>query len=351
MTLFKPSSLRSFLKKNWWRLLLLLLGLLLAWQALRAVNWGRVWHLMAGIGPPAIIVIAGINLLLLPLMTARWWLLLRTLDLPVGLKTLTAYRLTANALSYLSPGPHFGGEPLAIYLLHQRHGLNLSAAATTVTVDRLLELLASLVVLFCSSLYLATAEAGLPNIGLTLLITIVLTGLFARLLWAIFTGKKPLSRTIAFLTGKSGSISALLAQGESLAASLYTDHRRDFLLANLLSLLHWTGVFAEFWLMTFFLGFPLQFQQLTALVVVARLAFFTPLPAGIGVLETALPWLTAALGQGSILGIGLCLIIRCRDLLFSLAGLGLLMKYLTCRRKIVIINSASKESVSVDTLE
>ena len=77
---------------------------------------------------------------------------------------------------------------------------------------------------------------------------------------------------------------------------------------------------------------------MTAVVVVARLAFFTPFPAGIGVLESALPWVTASLGLGSALGLSLLMIIRLRDLLFSLAGLGLTTKYLTCQRKVSIID-------------
>ena len=95
--------------------------------------------------------------------------------------------------------------------------------------------------------------------------------------------------------------------------------------------------------MSVFLGCPLSFGHLTAVVTVARLAFFTPLPAGIGVLESALPWVTATLGLGDTLGLSLCLIIRCRDLLFSLAGLGLTMKYLTCQGKASIINKSSRD--------
>ena len=120
--------------------------------------------------------------------------------------------------------------------------------------------------------------------------------------------------------------------------SLFRQHRYRFFLANIFSLIHWFAIFAEFWLMSFFLGFALSFSQLIAVVVVARLAFFTPLPAGIGVLETALPWMTTSLGLGSGLGLGLCVIIRFRDLLFSLTGLALTMKYLTCQAKVVIIN-------------
>jgi uncharacterized membrane protein YbhN (UPF0104 family) len=121
-----------------------------------------------------------------------------------------------------------------------------------------------------------------------------------------------------------------LKQGETLAESLLHQHRRPFLLANLSSLGHWLGVFVEFWLMAALLGHSLSFLQLLSVVIAARLAFLTPLPAGLGVLESALPWVTAALGLGSVLGLSLCLLIRVRDILFSLAGLGLTMKYLTC---------------------
>jgi len=90
------------------------------------------------------------------------------------------------------------------------------------------------------------------------------------------------------------------------------------------------GVFVEFWLMAALLGQSLSFLQGLSVVMAARLAFLTPLPAGLGVLESTLPWVTAALDLGSVLGLSLCLLIRVRDILFSLAGLGLTMKYLTC---------------------
>ena len=95
--------------------------------------------------------------------------------------------------------------------------------------------------------------------------------------------------------------------------------------------------------MSFFLGAPLSLSEVTAVVVVARLAFFTPLPAGIGVLETALPWMTATLGLGASLGLSLCLIIRARDLLLSFAGLGFTVKYLTYQRKVGIINGKTAQ--------
>ena len=344
-----PSTVLQRGLQKGWRWLLGVLGLALAWYALRGVAWAEVWTLLKGLGPLAILIILAVNLLLLPLMTARWWLLLRALGWPVRLLGACAYRMAANATSYLTPGPHFGGEPLSIYYLHSLHCIPLTSAATSVAVDRLLELLASLSVLAFCLINLAFAKSGLVTAGRTVPLLIAALTIFASILAALFTGKKPFSRSVLLFKNLAGRylpttsdrftpLIDIIARGEAMSESLYRGHRRQFLLANLLSLVHWVGIFSEFWLMSLFLGFPLSFWHLTSVVAVARLAFFTPLPAGIGVLETALPWVTAALGLGSALGLSLCLIIRCRDLLFSLAGFGLAMHYLTCRRKAGIVN-------------
>jgi len=361
MTIPLPSSARKTCK--WsnvgrgivkrWRWLFGLLGLVLAWHALRQIVWIEVWQLLAGMDSLAILTLGLVNLLMLPLMTARWWLLLRLLGSPVDPLSVCAYRLAANAVSYLTPGPHFGGEPLAVYLLQHRHGIPTVSAATSVAVDRLLELFAGFIVLSLCLTGLAFSQIGLfhGNHGpwLVLAVPAIVTWILALLC----TGGRPLSRVVVpvrkfcgrFLPRLSGNspMFSFITQGEEMATALFRRHRSLFLLANLLSLIHWLGVFFEFWLMSVFLQLPLSFLHLTAVVVVARLAFYTPLPAGIGALESALPWLTATLGSGSSLGFGLCLIIRFRDLLFSLAGLALTMKYLTCRGKAGIICDTTEQ--------
>jgi uncharacterized protein (TIRG00374 family) len=341
------SALQWAIKKSW-RWLLGLLGLVLAWHALKGVTWSTVWDLLNRLSPSAIFILVVINLLMLPLMSARWWLFLRSLGEPVGLLPICLYRIAANAVNYLTPGPHFGGEPLSVYLLHNRQGTSLSTAATSVAVDRLLEVLASFLVLTLCLMTLTFVESGPFKGSHGLFFVIAILAGLTWILSALFAGKRPLSRSLLLLirlyrrsfptlSDRNGSLIDIIVQGESMAESLFRQHRFQFILANLFSLSHWFAIFAEFWLMSFFLGFPLSFLQLTAVVVVARLAFFTPLPAGIGVLETALPWITTILEMGSGLGLGLCLIIRFRDLLFSLAGLVLTMKYLTCQGKAGII--------------
>ncbi len=348
-----------FKRRHW---LLCLLGLALARHALAGVAWQEVRHLLAGIGLFALLIIGAVNLLLLPLMSARWWLLLKLLDSRVNLSSVCAYRLAANAVSYLTPGPHFGGEPLSVYLLHRRHEITLSTATLSVAMDRLLELAASFVVLALCLPGFIFGQSGLVMEGWGLGFAITVPALFFCILTALFMGKNPLTRTAVlfrrFYLGRFSSgpdtpwpFLDIIHQGETMAERLFREQRLRFLLANLFSLGHWLGVFVEFWLMAYFLGFPLSFSHLLAVVMVARLAFYTPLPAGIGVLESALPWLTDSLGLGSGLGLGFCLIIRSRDLLFSLTGLGLTMKYLTCRGKAGIIKDHSEKYGTNDLLK
>ena len=334
-----------------WRWLLGVLGFALAWSALQNVAWGEVLVLLDRLDYRAILAMVAVNVLMLPVMTARWWMLLGMLGAPVSLILLCAFRTAANAVSYLTPGPHFGGEPLLVYLLHQRQEVAVSTAVASVALDRLFELLASFVVLTLCLSTLFPAGINLFYGGHYHYTAIALLLLFAGILATLFTGRKPFSRLL-LLTSRmsqtylkvsmcSGSLLDTISRAETLAEALFRRHRLRVMIANLLSFAHWAAIFAEFWLMSFFLDVSLSFWQITALVVVARLAFFTPLPAGIGVLEIALPWATAALGLGSSLGVSIMLLIRLRDIVFSIFGLGLTMKYLTFKKKISTVEDMS----------
>lgn len=339
----RPRFLAGLIRKGW-RWFVGLLAILLTYFALKDASWAEVWTLVGGLDIEAVFVIFLVNVLMIPLMTARWWFILRLLKVPVSLIAVSLYRCSSNTASYLTPGPHFGGEPLMVFYLHRFHGLAIPTATTSVVLDRLLELLASIVVLtLCLLLLSRNGEVFGGGWGDIVLIIAVLA-LFGFVLIALFTGRRPLSRLITLLHRGVGHLfkGMLLRQGdfirgiersEGLAESLFRNHRGSLLAANLLSVAHWLGIFAEFWIMAALLGRELSLIQLCAVVMVARLAFYSPLPAGIGVLELALPHVTMILGLGGSLGLGLCLIIRFRDLVFSLAGVGITLKYLSVSYK------------------
>jgi uncharacterized protein (TIRG00374 family) len=93
--------------------------------------------------------------------------------------------------------------------------------------------------------------------------------------------------------------------------------------AMLLSLLIWAALVAEYWLALNFLGAELDLPQTIGVMTLARLAFLSPTPAGLGTLEASLVLAMEALGFSPALGISISLLIRARDIIF--AGLGLLI--------------------------
>jgi hypothetical protein len=332
-----------------WRLVATIVGIVLVWQALRGVNWAEVWQLLRAIDPRGMAAIVACNLLLLPIMSMRWWLILNMLGTPVKLLRVSFYRTAAGAVSYLTPGPHFGGEPVSVFLLKIQHRIDLSIGAASVGVDRLLELTVSFAVLAicvgCLSLALPGSAGGIGSV----LAVLVVLALCLVLLALLLRGKRPFSHAMhqlsSFAISPSGfgrkieSFARFLQDSEDRAITMIIDHPFQFVSAILVSLAAWAAVCAELWLIAFVLGAPLTFMELAGLTAIARLAFFTPLPAGLGVLEFGLPWVTASFGLGSELGLSICLIIRLRDLAISVLGSGLLMKYLTCSKKLSTVNN------------
>ena len=326
----------------------LIVGLILLWQAVQGINWTEVVQLLTAIDPRGLAAIGACNLLMLPLMSMRWWLILIMLGTPVKLLRVSFYRTAAGAVSYLTPGPHFGGEPVSVILLNIHHRIGLPIGAASVGVDRLLELTVSFAVLAicvgCFSLALPDSAGGM---GAVLVISVVFA-LCLTLLALLFGGKRPFSRVIhqlcAFTITTSGfgkkmeSFARFLKDSEDRALTMFVVHPFLFTCAILVSLAAWVAVFAELWLISYVLGVSLTFMELAGLTAIARLAFFTPLPAGLGVLEFGLPWVTTSFGLGGELGFSICLIIRIRDLFISLIGGGFLMKYLTCSKNPSIVN-------------
>ncbi|MEJ2056845.1 MAG: lysylphosphatidylglycerol synthase transmembrane domain-containing protein, partial [Desulfofustis sp.] len=315
MKIIKATSPGRMLDRVWrqvvsrWRLAATLLGLILFWKALQGVNWTEVWQLLSAIDPRGLAAIAALNLLLLPIMSLRWWLILIMLGTPVKLMRVSFYRTAAGAVSYLTPGPHFGGEPVSVILLKIHHHIGLPIGTASVGVDRLLELTVSFAVMAicvgCLSLALLSYAEGMVAV----LAVLAVLALCFTLLALLFRGKRPFSRTIQQLSAfaisafgcakKMRSFARFLKDSEDQAMTMVIDHPFQFICAILVSLTAWAAVGAELWLISFVLGAPLTLIELAGLTAIARLAFFTPLPAGLGALELGLPWVTASFGLGS----------------------------------------------------
>jgi hypothetical protein len=309
-----------------WTWLLWLALPFLLWLAWRQIPIDRLWELLQGIKPWQFGILAALDALILLSFNSRWWLILRAQGYTLPYLWLTAYRLAGFAISYLTPGMQFGGEPMQAALLHRRHKLPVPVSIASLTLDKLLELLTNFFFLTIVLLVALINTAFLPAFQLNLawpLLGLMILPL-AHLVM-LRQGIRPITWLAAGLAGKARSprfdlVHQMVLDAENRVGALCKDHAGILGLSILFSLAGWTLAIFEHWLVYASLGLPLTISQLMLLIAAMRLAFLTPLPGGLGALEAGQVLALQALGLDPAVGVGAVLWIRLRDL--GLAGAG-----------------------------
>jgi len=210
-----------------------------------------------------------------------------------------------------------------VLALRQRHGIPGTTGTASVGLDKLLDLIANFSFLVFG-IAIALTGAWLPigwrNSGLAFGLGLLAFPLAYLLL--MLAGRQPLNRLINHLPQKIAQnwVSSALRNVEIEMSAFCVEHPRTLLLASLVSVSIWVGMVFEYWLLTYFLGLQLSLVQVISALTAARLAFLTPLPAGLGVLEASQVMALQTLGLEPYYGVSISLLIRLRDILFGLAG-------------------------------
>jgi uncharacterized protein (TIRG00374 family) len=300
----------------------------LLWWALRNVPLIEIWDALRGLKLWQIGVLLTLNVLVLVSMTARWWVILHTEHPNIPFLQLVRYRLAVFGLSYFTPGPQVGGEPLQVIYLQRDHGVTFARATAAVIMDKLLEFLANFILL-AFGLTAAVrvglvAREGTQAIG-------SLIPLAAILLWPLvhlvllYQGRYPVSAVVraAMSLTKKQKWMRLIIVSERMAGGFTRRHPRALLAALGFSLFAWAGMSTEYFMMAGFLQGQLSAEQTLAALTAALFAFLMPLPGGLGALEASQVYVMTAFGHPAAIGIGISLLMRARDILNG--GLGLLL--------------------------
>jgi len=312
-------------RKRWMTLLAWAAGLaLLAW-ALRQVSWSDLWAILRGLSLGELALLILLNVLILLALTARWRSFVSTLPQHIPFLTLFQARLAAFSVSYFTPGPQFGGEPMQVIALHSS-GVPTSAATATVALDKLVELLANFSVLALG--VMALWAVGLGDVRSRVLGSLLAAGLLLLPLFYIFLlwrRRHPFAAIFRWLAARRGEGRlkrglGMLAESEALAGELARAHTGVFLQALLWAGLAWALMLLEFGLSARFLGAALSPVETLAALAAARFAFLLPLPGGLGALSASQVLVFAAMGYDANAAMALVLYIRARDLITGLIG-------------------------------
>ena len=330
--------MRATLRRLPVQLVWIALALYLLWFALQTVSFAEVWAQLRRLRPGQIAALVLVNGALLFVFSARWWLLLYAQGYRIPYSRLVGYRIATFAVSYFTPGPHIGGEPLQVYYVVARHGAPVAVALTAVVLDKLVEMTVNFAVLAIGIVFVLQRHA-LPGWleGQLLVVGGVLLAAPAWLLAAMGRGRRPISGALGMLFALGRRISRradeagvrrresqfyrTIRQSEEQGAQLFRKRPRLVWMTVGLSLVSWVGIIGEFWLMTTVLGLGLSLSEAVTALVAARVAILLPLPAALGALEASQALAMRQLGLAPAAGVSLSLLIRARDLLVGAAGL------------------------------
>ena len=313
-----------------YKILLAFLAIPLLWWSLRDIPLPEIYDTLLGVSPLGLLGLALLNGFIFLLLTSRWWLLIRALGNRLPFLSLVGYRLAAFGITYFTPGPQFGGEPLQVHLVQSRHHLSGSVALAGVAMDKLVELLVNFSFLvFGLMLVFHFRLLHSPISSLTLFITLGMLVLPVIYLLLLRMGYHPfttlLSRPVKLEKWKTAfwRIKLPVESAEEQVAGLLRHKPKALGGALTISLLAWICMIAEYWLALRVLGIHLEpFQVIFALTAV-RIAFLLPFPAGVGALEAGQVAAMQMLGVEPALGISVSLLIRARDLSLGVLGLWL----------------------------
>lgn len=318
---------------------LLLVAFALLWLAVRTIRVQDVWQIMRHARVDLLLPWIVLNGGVLAALNSRWWLFLQMQGYALPFFALLRYRIAGFGVSYFTPGPHVGGEPVQIVLVHRRHDVPVDAAVAAVALDKAFDLFFNFAFL-AGSLWLAL-QSGLfaSHLGRGGLVYAVLWLLMPLGAFGAYRhGLRPISAGLHWVATQLGRVQGIwrvptnvLHPLEPITQAIYRSEtqlmvlcQRDAVLllyALLISVGIWVLLILEFWLSTRVVGLNLTLMQAVMVMTAARVAILLPLPAGLGALEAALVLAMQALGLDAAAGIGLSLLIRTRDVALGLLGL------------------------------
>jgi len=310
-------------------LLWIALPLALVW-AMRGVTIRQVIDGLRELTAGELVVLGAVNLLVVLAFSGRWWALLRARGQHLPYLALSGYRLAAFAVSYFTPGTHFGGEPLQIHLLQRRNDVPASVATASVVLDKAIEMIANFA--FLAIGLAIVVRLGLQPAGSSQLLRIVSLGLAVlptAYLAGAWRGHRPATWVISRLGWDAGGaawqrrVSRWAEATEAEVSAAARQSPAGLAAGAGFSIISWGLLLAEWALAMRFLEIDLTPAQIVAVVTAARLALFVPLPGAAGALEASLVLALTTLGISSAQALSLAVIIRIRDVAFGALGLWL----------------------------
>ena len=306
-----------------------LVGCSLVFFTVRELPLAGILERLGEISPLRLVGLLAINSLILFLSVKRWQILAQAFDIQLSLAHLFKVRQAGNTISFVTPGPQFGGEPLQLYWLRQSHEIPMDISLAILGADRFMEIFINLSILLLSVIFIfyTDIEVNLSKTFLFIFLTVsILTMLLVLFLrqpeWLENIFKSLFSRFTHTVSNSNESQNASSSWGRILTK--IEKNKSKVILAATIALLGWIALLFELLMMMEALGVSSNFYEVIFVMLGIRIALLMPIPGGVGTIEASLFWSFEILGLTLAGAGGLIALSRLRDVIVLFIGIGCL---------------------------
>lgn len=325
-------------------------GVVLFASTLWVIDPNKLWTAIRTIAPWQFGVFLLLSLLNFALQVFRWDILLTAQGIRRPFGRLVEMKLSAFAMTYLTPLADLMGEGVRAYLL-SREGVRPAIALATTTADKLVEWTVH-IVLTLVLLSVAALGGSLPLTGPRVLMTLgVLVFLFFVFGSRLAEGRGILGPIVRLfhlerikrLRGAVRNIDHF----EDILADYLTTKRTAVWKTTALSVAITLITFIEVWLVLKFLGHAATLAETVIVQTMLVAVYATPNVATLGVGDFGGAATFQALGLGAVDGVAFTFIVRAKDLI--VAGLGVLSLFGFLRMDVATIKAVIRSWNSPDS--
>ena len=258
----------------------------------------------------------------------RWGTILEAHGHKVGFWNLFLYKISGFSLCYITPGALIGGEALRAYLL-KNHNVKLTEGASSVIIDKFFDL--AIAALFTSIglvVFISFFDISEYAKAIILLFTMLWVVALSFFLYSSLTKKGFFSHIFHFCRlykiKHFEKLKETIEETEANISHFFVKHKASFRRAAVISFFIWILMFVEYKIATAVFGYEAGIVAVFLIICMVGFSYTFPVPGGLGILEATQATLHAIMGLSGGHGIALSLLIRARDIMWTLLGVGFL---------------------------
>ncbi len=279
-------------------------------------------------------VLSGVLVLFIP--AVGWTILMRGEGLRIPFLDAFKANLMGFPLNFVTPSMYLGGEPLKVYYLAAKHGVQKRRILATIIVGKFQELAAIVLVSIAgTAVFLWRTEMFTRRSEVILIaVMVILVALLGLLCWAFIANWQPSVKLIQ-LIAKIGIARRRMARARSKAIEMehlihlaFTKRWKTFVLAQVVTVFSSLSVLVRPWIFFYFTKdrVLLGSEHVAMIYVVTNvLNMFTIIPGGLGIFEGGMVGYFELAGLGKHNAAAFGIVTRISDLFLVALGTWLIV--------------------------